>query len=199
MQVGYVVKDIQENGEQAFGKYVEDEQLMNLVQKKCMIKAVGDQLIKIDPQDPELGALRVEWDADHEKVRGVHVVASHRTTRVCSRAHGREIEPTVTPSPLGLTSLEPTLLTEETVRIDPKKPTLRCFFGYDAHPRCYVISSHTSPLLWIFARLAPNWFSTRAASATQAAETAIMDEEIMKKLTKRAIMDDPFSLHGATR
>jgi hypothetical protein len=79
MQVGFVVKDILENGEAAFGKYVEDEKLQGLLQKKCMIKAVGDQLVKVDPQDPELGALRIEWDADNEKVRGV---AAQSTTRV---------------------------------------------------------------------------------------------------------------------
>jgi hypothetical protein len=38
-------------------------------QTKCMMKAMGDQILKIDPEDPEMGQLRKDWDADNEKVR----------------------------------------------------------------------------------------------------------------------------------
>lgn len=65
--VGYVVKDLRENGEASFGKYLEDEKLQMLLQTKCMMKAMGDQILKIDPEDPEMGQLRKDWDADNEK------------------------------------------------------------------------------------------------------------------------------------
>lgn len=43
-EVGHVVKDLKENGEPAFQKYAMDQQLGMLLQKKCMVQAVGEQV-----------------------------------------------------------------------------------------------------------------------------------------------------------
>mmetsp|Transcript_6924 Transcript_6924/g.11988 ORF Transcript_6924/g.11988 Transcript_6924/m.11988 type:complete len:358 (-) Transcript_6924:1362-2435(-) len=55
MEVGYVVKDIKKNGEQAFQKYLGDDRLTGLLQEKCTIRAVVEQLQKIEVNDAELG------------------------------------------------------------------------------------------------------------------------------------------------
>ena len=54
-EVGHVVKDIKTNGEEAFQKYLDDNQLTDLLQRKCMVKAVVEQLDKIGEDDAELG------------------------------------------------------------------------------------------------------------------------------------------------
>eukprot|EP00240_Pyramimonas_obovata_P004027 CAMPEP_0118933646 /NCGR_PEP_ID=MMETSP1169-20130426/12105_1 /TAXON_ID=36882 /ORGANISM="Pyramimonas obovata, Strain CCMP722" /LENGTH=357 /DNA_ID=CAMNT_0006876437 /DNA_START=48 /DNA_END=1121 /DNA_ORIENTATION=- len=54
-EVGHVVKDLKANGEEAFQKYLSDNKLTTLLQQKCMVKAVVEQLVKIDENDAELG------------------------------------------------------------------------------------------------------------------------------------------------
>lgn len=63
-EVGYVVKDLKENGEKAFEKYTVDQALLARLQTKCMVKAITDQVKKIDYSDPALGAVRTKLDEE---------------------------------------------------------------------------------------------------------------------------------------
>ena len=68
-EVGHVVKDLKANGEAAFQKYMSDNSLTNLLQQKCMVKAVVEQLVKIDEDDPELGYAVKRYNEQGNEVR----------------------------------------------------------------------------------------------------------------------------------
>eukprot|EP00854_Cymbomonas_tetramitiformis_P003163 gene3163-4006_t len=65
--IGDVVKDIRKTGEQGFVKYMNDQALMEKLQKKIMIKGLVDAIRAIDEGDEKLGFLLEELNTNGSK------------------------------------------------------------------------------------------------------------------------------------